>query len=61
MKQRKVDISMIPYDKCYEDSGIISSSEGTYSKSYRIENEKKTDSNVDLELIYLAFSQLFVE
>ncbi len=52
---------MIPYEKCYEDSGIISSSEGTYSKSYRIENEKKTDSNVDLELIYLAFSQLFVE
>ncbi|SES91854.1 hypothetical protein SAMN02910413_1249 [Pseudobutyrivibrio sp. C4] len=61
MKQKKVDISMIPYEKCYEDSGIISSSEGTYSKSYRIENEKKTDSNVDLELIYLAFSQLFVE
>ena len=59
-KRKNINVSMIPYEKCFDDSGIISSSEGTYSKSYRILNEKKTDSTIDLELIYLSISELYV-
>ena len=51
---------MIPYDKCFENSGIISSANGAYSKSYRVVNEKKTDSTIDLEHIYMSIAELYV-
>ena len=61
MKKRKnINTSMIPYDKCFENSGIISSANGAYSKSYRVVNEKKTDSTIDLEHIYMSIAELYV-
>ena len=60
-KKKKVNISMIPYEKCFEEMGMICNSAGRYSISFNVVNERKVDSTVDVELIYSALAGLYIQ
>ena len=60
MKKKKlVNTSIIPYEKCYEASGMINNGLNRYSVSYRVRNEKRSVTATESEHIYNAVAELF--
>ena len=60
-KKKNINITMIPYEKCFEEMGMICNSTGRYSVSFNVVNERKVDSTVDVELIYSALAGLYTQ
>lgn len=58
MKRIKNNVNVIPYDKCYEDMGIIENHANSYSIAFRIFNDKSVVSSIDTELVYMAMNHL---